>query len=191
MSKFTKITSYLIDSGIKESEIEDHLEKCLCSHYGNIGVVWRQKTLPCGRLDLLIRDFNLSSWPKDGSIVRFYWVIELKRDIIDSKTLTQALRYTTYLKKHYGEKTTVCNGTKRKIKRIFMPLLIGSKISDDLLYAVPHKEKYFDIVGETYEPCAYHDLFEVTLEEGLSLGWHRTISDVDIFWERRISGEPF
>jgi Endonuclease NucS len=95
-----------------EKDIEDLLEKN-CPYYLGLKFITRQFHTPNGIVDVIAKH------PENHDI---YYVIEIKKDTLDSQALTQVLRYSKWLNSEYSKEG----------KRLFLPLLIGNSISQEI-----------------------------------------------------------
>lgn len=102
------------------SATEKEIEDCLaydCERFLGLKFIGRQISTPAGIVDVLAQSLE------DKNV---YYVIEVKKDLLDSKALCQVLRYSNYF-----------NDNKNKDgQRIFVPLLVGANLSDDLIKSV-------------------------------------------------------
>lgn len=84
-----------------------------------------------------------------------FYIIELKKDELDSKAYTQLIKYLILMQHKY--KTT----------HSFKGLLIGKELNDDLHYIVEFYNKY-NLSGNR---LIKYNLFNFTLKEGISFNW--------------------
>lgn len=89
--------------------------------------------------------------------LRAYFIIELKKNLLDYKAFFQVNRYVNYFKKKY-------EGSKHKI----YGLLIGQNLSEDLFYSVC---RYRDFDTRRND-LTYYDLFDINLENGISFKYY-------------------
>ena len=135
-----------------EKAIEDILAANM-KDYLDLRFVGRQINTPAGIVDILAR------CPTNG----IYYVIELKKDILDVSAYAQVMRYVQYFNHNKNK-----NG-----KRLFLPLLIGQNLHDSILrnvfYFRKHQTNCPSMVG--------YRLFNFDISSGLSFTYSRTDQD--------------
>jgi len=132
-----------------EKDIEDVLCENMKEFLG-LRFVARQAQTPAGVIDIIAAAKDV------------FYVIELKRDTIDTHAYAQVMRYCNYLNFNKSK-----NG-----KRVFAPLLIGEHLSGELYRNV----KQFEESGENFK--AYHlhipeyALFQFNPLSGISFSYY-------------------
>lgn len=133
-------------TSFSERDIEKYLSKNIKKELG-LKLVATQVRTPAGILDILAVD----------PCTKIYYVIELKKDIIDCSSFAQVHKYTTYF-----------NNSKSKLgKRVFVPMLIGNSLHNNISKAV----KLACIDGMDLGNTVYR-LYEITMEKGISFDYH-------------------
>ncbi len=137
---------------IEEIEIENILAWNMEKFLG-LKFLQRQVKTPAGIIDMIAKDED-----NDG----IYYIIELKKDILDASAFCQVHRYASYLNS---------NCTKDG-KRLFIPLLIGKNINDEILKCLhiysKNSHNYMDI-GRTF-----YALYDIDAINGMSFSFQRT-----------------
>ncbi|MCF0075456.1 hypothetical protein LZD49_33565 [Dyadobacter sp. CY261] len=133
---------------------EREIEQALiwdCRHFLGLKFLKNQVRTPIGIIDVV------AAHPYKKGV---YYVIELKRDLLDESAFVQCMRYTNYLNTNHNK-----DG-----KRLFIPFLIGKNISPKLFGAVKHydidDQHDYDIAGY----CLY-TLFAFDLRKGLDFSY--------------------
>jgi len=126
----------------EERDIEDFLCEDL-GGYLDLHLIDRQVNTPAGIIDILAKS------------EKFYYVIELKKGVIDAHALAQVLRYTNYLNDNKSK-----NG-----KRFFVPVLIGSHLADGLQRSVYYLET--DNESEAFISRVFYRCFDFSPKEGI------------------------
>lgn len=130
---------------------EKEIEKALiwdCKHFLGLKFIKNQVRTPVGIIDVLAVN------PQNK---RVFYVIEIKRDTLNSCAYTQCMRYVHYLNRNHNK-----GG-----KRLFLPLLIGKNLSQEL-HGI---SKHFDAdENHDYNDIGYclYTLFEFNVKDGLS-----------------------
>ena len=113
------MSEYDIEINASDATIEQIL-KDNCKKFLGLRFVDNQIQTPAGIIDILARH------PETGT----YFVIELKKDTLDTHALAQVLKYTK-----------IMNANKTGGgKRLFVPLLIGRNLPEELNKCVLHYE---------------------------------------------------
>ena len=142
---------FMIKIECDEKEIEDFL--CVdIGQFLGLKLIKRQLETPAGVIDILAYD----------SITGVYFVIELKKNRLNADSLAQVLRYSTYLN---------CN--KSQGKRVFVPLLIGMTIDDQLHKSVFHYEPKCVQKHDFWK--VYYTLFNYSPKSGITFNWYNEI----------------
>tara|TARA_R110000851_G_scaffold311291_1_gene471412 strand:+ start:574 stop:1140 length:567 start_codon:yes stop_codon:yes gene_type:complete len=127
---------------VSEKEVEHCLEYD-CKRFLDLKFIGRQINTPAGIVDVLAQSLE------DRNI---YYVIEIKKGTLDAKALCQALRYSNYF-----------NDNKNKDgQRIFIPLLIGAALSEDLTKVVYHYSREYSQIGRVE-----YTLFSLSALDGI------------------------
>ncbi len=132
---------------ISESDLEDSISKN-CEKLLGLKFIARQIKTPAGIIDILAYDKSSKA----------YCVIELKNCCLDQKALPQVLRYSNYL-----------NSEKSKGgKRMFISLLIGDDLGDNLIKSVFH----FDgVLSESSYGKVYYTLYDLDVLNGINFSY--------------------
>lgn len=134
---------------------EKDIEDFLCVDIGQflgLKLIKRQLETPAGIIDILAYD----------SITGVYFVIELKKNRLNTDSFAQVLRYSNYLN---------CN--KSKGKRVFVPLLIGMSLDEQLYKSVFFYES--DCIEKRDFGKVYYTLFNYCPKSGITFNWHNAI----------------
>jgi hypothetical protein len=142
-----------IQFNCSERYIEDVLANN-CEHFLDLKFIARQFQTDVGIIDLIARH------PEDRES---YFVIELKRGVIDPQAYVQVVRYANWLNSEYSK-----DG-----RRKFFPVLIGESLSSTL----DHVCAYFDTdqclnLANIYRPS--YRLFKFDPMTGISFAWFST-----------------
>lgn len=156
--------TYDIQINASEKTIED----ILCDNmdkFLNIKFVTRQFKTDSGIIDIIARDEQNKN---------IYYIIELKKGEIDTHAYAQVHRYCLFM-----------NSCFNKGKRIFIPLLIGDDLADEIIKNV----YYFDNSYLTSSSIAktFYSLYSFDIEEGIQfnyynkeqLSYENNICDID------------
>jgi hypothetical protein len=133
----------------EERDIEDFLCADINKHLG-LRLIGRQINTPAGIIDIL-------AYSKDQGV---YFVVELKKNYLNAIAFVQVIRYSNYLN---------CNFSKGK--RVFIPMLIGMDLHDELEKSVFLYEE--DNVVKTDFWKVYYTLFNFSADHGITFAWHK------------------
>lgn len=133
-----------------EKDIEDLLEQN-CRDYLGLTFLTRQFKTPAGVVDVIA---------KHPQIKNTYYVVEIKKGAIDVDAYIQAVRYATWL-----------NSERAKAgRRIFIPVLIGDTLRDDLVkvceYLESDEHSGYGAVGKVF-----YRLFNFSPLYGVAFHW--------------------
>ncbi len=132
-----------------ENDIETYLCENMDKHLG-LRFVGRQINTQAGIIDVLA---------KSKDVKELYYVIELKRGVIDAHAYVQVMRYTHFL-----------NSEKSKdFQRVFMPMLIGNSLCPNLEKAV----SYYSCC-DLYKQIVSYRLFGFDMDEGISFAYQNS-----------------
>lgn len=135
----------------EEKDIEDILQD-YCKEMLGLRFIARQIKTPAGIIDIIAR------CPE----TKAYYIIELKKDKLDAYAFCQVMRYAYYLNND--------EGINKQGKRFFVPLLIGARISDELIKCVnlyEHGDVSYDRI---YRP--EYTLFNLDPFKGIRFDYH-------------------
>ena len=139
--------NYNIEINASEDTVEQIL-KDNCKKFLGLRFVDNQIQTPAGIIDILARH------PQSGT----YFVVEIKKDTLDTHALAQVLKYTKFMN---------TNKTKGG-KRLFVPLLVGRHLSEELNKCVYHYES--DDGHSAHD--IYYTLYGFDLMEGLLFNYY-------------------
>ena len=132
----------------EEKDIEDFLCADINKHLG-LRLIGRQINTPAGIIDVL-------AYSKDEDV---YFVIEIKKNYINASAFAQVIRYSNFL-----------NCTLSKGRRVFIPLLIGNHLHDELERSVfLYRDGYVD---KNSFWKTYYTLFNLSADKGITFSWH-------------------
>ena len=135
-----------ITINFEEKDIEDFLcDNDNLESYLGLKFIKRQV-----KIDKFYIDILAYSKPE-----KCFYIIELKKDDLNSKAFVQALKYLRLMNRRY------------KYKHKFKMLLVGHDLSEELYYNV---EKY-DIFGNSDYPFLY-TLYHYTFNSGISFEYY-------------------
>lgn len=136
-----------------ERDVEDLLVED-CQHYLGLKYITRQFRTPVGIVDVI------AASPEAKGL---YYVIEIKKDVLDTHAYVQATRYCKWLNSELSK-----GGS-----RIFLPIIIGNSLNDEL-YSVC--EYFYDVAFHDVSEIGvvFYRLFKFDPKEGVSFEWHST-----------------
>jgi len=132
----------------EEKDIEDFLCADINKHL-SLKLIGRQISTPAGVIDVL-------AYSKEFDI---YFVIELKKNYLNTSAFAQVIRYSNFL-----------NCTLSKGRRVFVPLLIGMHLHEELEKSVfLYKD---NCVDKNSFWKVYYTLFNLSPDKGITFNWH-------------------
>lgn len=136
-----------------EKDVEDLLENG-CPFFLGLKFIKRQFRTPVGIIDVIARH------PERKNV---FYVIEIKKDLVDSSAYVQVLKYTKWLN----------HERSKEGGRIFIPLLIGNNISQDLYHVCEFfdRDSHYDI--DSYHKVLYR-LFNFSPYRGVLFTYSNT-----------------
>lgn len=139
----------MITINFKEKDIEDFLckDKNL-ENYLDLKFVARQVEIFGFYIDILAYSIR----------EQCFYIIELKKDLLDDKAFVQATKYRNLMDAKY------------KFKHKFKTLLIGQNLSEDLFYVID----LYDSSRPTLQNNDFYTLFNYTFDNGIGFNWHTT-----------------
>lgn len=132
---------------------EKDIEDCIaydCNGFLGLDFIARQINTPAGIIDVLAKSREQEN---------VYFVIEIKKDCLNAKSLCQVLRYTAYMN----------NQKSKDGKRLFIPLLIGQNLTDELIKCVHFYDGCVDPMN------IYYRIFSACPYKGLSFLYYNNI----------------
>lgn len=150
----------MIEINCSEQDIEDFLCKDNNLYkYLNLRFLKRQVVTPVGVIDIVAYNNN----------TKRFVIIELKKDILDSKAFFQLDRYRNCIQKieylRWEKRGASCKNFKDE--RIFDCLLIGKNISPDLYYSVEHWDPDSDLLYARM----WYTLFGYNFDTAMNFGY--------------------
>ncbi len=149
---------------ISEKDVEDVLFYGMDDFLG-LKPIKRQFSTPVGIIDVIAKLENV------------YFVIEIKKDILNASSVCQVLRYCRYMNGQYSK-----GGD-----RVFLPLLIGKNLHEELFHLVEYLEDHDDLSNRDYGRIFYR-LYNINPMSGFSFSYFNKIQqDYECFHETPMS----
>ena len=142
----------MITFTFSERDIEDILSK-ECSKFLGVKFLARQLSIPVGIIDLLV-----ASKINAG----IYYVVEIKKGLLDPSAYVQVLRYSKWLNSEYSKEG----------KRRFIPVLVGEHLSPSLDTLVDFFEDDYWSIRRLHQPL--YRLFKIDPVRGISFDYSST-----------------
>lgn len=141
-----------IEINFLEKDIEDYLcePDNLMKHF-NLRFVARQVEIFGFRIDILA--YNEAE--------KSFYIIELKKDILDAKAFTQVYKYYKLMNVKY-------NYNKKNNYHNFKMLLIGQHLSSELVGVLNNYSRY----SEPSSCALLYSLFNYDFDSGISFSWY-------------------